>query len=747
MNEIPIAPVNGYRRGHACTGQSGPGTERFRGASHTHSRGGRSRECLFTHRFWRYSWIFPFVLMSLGSRTVPVQASDRPGVPFHRTVLVLFNGRGFSADRNNFRNYWEFPLNYLGLKAQYRNVDSELPNPNELSRYRAVVLSLASPVRHPRTLWAFLGATLSADTKLLILGEMPNGRKTGAGPEPDIVRNSLSRMGLHKAGVWSRQDLRYGVLRRPMVGFEREPPPFPPIFRPLVNAGRSNTLWLGVTSSVHDNVGLMSAFVLTGPFGGIALDADMVRASRWKAVKVGWVIDPFRFIETALDIPASPRMDLTTLNGKRLFYSHVDGDGFETLSEYRRNRMCSEVLYDEVFTRYRLPFTASIIGSQVDPHYEGNGERVKWARRIFALPNVEAGSHTFSHPFYWVPSPYRHEEGPIHIRVPGYRFNLDQEVKGTLDWMNRELMPPGKKVTVYQWSGNTRPGPDALRRVWDYPVWNINGSDTELSPEAPSYIFVSPYYRQIGPYIQFFNSDANEFILTHDWKGPFFGYRNILGTFRNTETPRRVEPINVYIHFYSGQKEASLRALTSVLDWVVKQPIAPVFTSDFVQREYGFVRARYFRIGDKGRTGWRISRYGKETTVRFDHAEGLYPDFDRSDGVIGFSRLNRSLYLFLSPDLPSVQVFLTRRKPSVPYLSSATGDVRFERVPNQGVRVTYMGWEAGSRLRIANLAPGKTYRLSPCGRRESCLRAADPGGSLLLKNPGKGVSRLLEPAS
>jgi hypothetical protein len=689
-------------------------------------------------------FLFPLPLVV---QTAPAEASGFGVTPLHRTVLVLFNGQGFSADKNNFRNYWEFPLNYLGLKARYRNVDDALPDPGQLPKYRAVALSLSAPVRHPSALWSFLKAALDARTKILILGDMPDGGRSPVRRDSDAVRGVLGRMGIGKAGSWARTGLRYTILREPMVGFEREPPRVPPVFRPIVNISRANAVWLGVRSSARPNKGLTSAFVVTGPFGGIALDPFIVGASPLNMEAEGWILDPFRFLDTALDIKMAPRMDITTLNGRRLFYAHVDGDGFETLSEYRRNQMCAEVLYDEVFAHYPLPFTASIIGSQVDPHYQGNAERVSWARKIFRLTNVEAGSHTFSHPFYWVPSRVQQQEGPIHIRVPGYRFNLDQEVRGTLDWMNRNLMPRGKKVMVYQWSGNTRPGPDALERVWAYPIWNINGSDTQISPEASSYIFVSPYYRQVGRYIQFFNSDANEFILTHDWKGPFYGYRNILQTFGNTENPIRIEPVNVYFHFYSAQKEASLRALTSVLDWVETQRLAPVFTSDFIQREYGFVQARYARIRNDGTDGWRISGYGMDTTVRFDHSRGLYPDFKRSAGVIGFSRRNRSLYVFLSPGRESARVFLTSKKPSVPYLASATGMVVFERARENVVHMTYEGWPHRSRIRIANLVPGRSYRLNPCPGKGPCLATADQEGRVLIRNPRTHVRYALEPAS
>ena len=685
------------------------------------------------------TYLFVFVLF------VPAMARARP-VPAdgHRSLLVLYGGPRTTMDDNAFRTNWEFPLNDLGLKAVYLNVTDNRPPPvQDLARYRAVAVSLSGRIRHPAALWAFLEEALKRHKRLLVLGDMPTYRTSTGVPDPQAVR-ALSRMGFKRMGHWGTNSLRYSVLKKAMTGFELPPPPLPPIFPPISSLRKDNTVWIGLRSGDPQNRGVVSTPVVTGPFGGLALDPFVTRDIPLNPGKEGWVINPFLFLEKALDLRQFPRMDLTTLNGNRIFYSQVDGDGFETLSQYRKGRLCAQVLYREIFSRYALPFTVSVIVSQIDPRYQGTKARERLARTIFSLPNVEAASHTFSHPFYWNPTAKQRAEGPTHIHVPGYRFNLDQEVRISLDWMNRHLVPPGKKVMLFQWSGNTRPGADVLRKVWTYPILNLNGSDTRFDGESPSYLGVFPYYRQVGGYVQFYNSDANEFILTHDWRGPYFAYENILETFARTDSPRRVDPVDVYFHFYIAAKEASLHSLERVLDSVSRQRIAPLFASEFVRVEEGFIRARIRPVSAGRRTGWTISRYGRDTTVRFDHASGLYPDLSRSRGILGFRHRQGSLYLFLALR-PSARIFLTRRTPSVPYLRAATGYLLFSRQPGHAVTFTYRGWEPKDRLALGGFPPEKKLALRPC-LRGLCIIRTSRSGRVRLAGLSPNVPYRLDPA-
>ena len=673
--------------------------------------------------------------------------------PLSRHCLVLYYGPvRESDDRNNFRAYWEFPLNYLGFDAVYRNMRRGFPDPATLGHYRAIFLQIdKNPLPDSEGFWRFLDGLLDRKIPFALLEDFPERVKgTSRYAEAGGLRAKvLLRMGLRLRGVWDNNpfDLSYGHRDPRMEGFEAPLPAVPPLFRPLESIDPANRVFLGVRSAEFRNEGVESVYGVVGPWGGMVLDPFMIRWPSLDATHTLWTVNPFRFLETVLGARNTPRMDLTTLNGDRIFYSQVDGDAFETLSRYRRRRMAAEVLYREIFRPIPLPFTVSVITSQIDPKVQGSEARVYWARRIFALPNVEAGSHTYSHPFYWHPTPEQRDEGPVHIQIPHYRLNMATEINGSVAYINRHLLPPGKRVALLQWSGDTRPGPDALRRLAGTGVLNLNGSDTRFDSEAPSYTFVFPYFRRVGPYLQYFNSDVNDYILTNDWRGPYYGYLNVIKTFERTDRPRRVDPIDVYFHFYAGQRESALNALRQVLAWVRRQPIAPLFASDFVRIEQGYIGAR-IGVKKEGREKlWRIADYGRDTTVRFDHAADLYPDPERSQGVIGWRHRLGALYLYLAPGGRGATIALTRERPPGVRLFRATGYVRVSGHPSpREVDFVYDGWQTGDRMVWKGLSPASRYRLEDGGGGPSVRLRTGPDGRLALDGlvPGRPYRLLRE---
>ena len=146
-------------------------------------------------------------------------------------------------------------------------------------------------------------------------------------------------------------------------------------------------------------------------------------------------IDPFAFLTSSLQLPAIPAPDVTTENGRRLFFSHIDGDGFPSLSESPGNPPAGDVLLKEILEKYRVPTTMSVIEAETSPQglYPKMSQQLEAiARRIFRLSHVEIASHTYTHPFRWDNS-VRHgifqedKEAVFHLEVPGYEFDLTRE--------------------------------------------------------------------------------------------------------------------------------------------------------------------------------------------------------------------------------------------------------------------------------------------------------------------------------
>src|SRR5258705_414753 len=184
--------------------------------------------------------------------------------------------------------------------------------------------------------------------------------------------------------------------------------------------------------------------------------------------------------------------------------------------------------------------------------------------------------------------------------------------------------------------------------------------------EWPSYTRVARLMRQVGRHWQTYTSASNENLYTHMWTGPFYGFRHVIETYENTERPRRVAPVNVYYHYYSGERVASLAALQYVHEWVLRQSLARIFTSEYLAIVEGFRTARIARVPE----GWRISGHGALSTVRFDDTRA-HLDLDRSSGVLGYLHHQGALYVHLAGPGPAL-IALRDRPPATAYLVQAS---------------------------------------------------------------------------
>ena len=125
--------------------------------------------------------------------------------------------------------------------------------------------------------------------------------------------------------------------------------------------------------------------------------------------------------------------------------------------------------------------------------------------------------------------------------------------------------------------------------------------------------------RPVGPYYQVYAPVQNENVFTNLWHGPFYGFRDVISTFQLTDRPRRLKPINIYFHFYSGSKLASLKALRQVFDWALAQDVVSVFASDYIHKVEDF---QHLSLARKGDGCWQLSGDGALTTLRLTAAMG-----------------------------------------------------------------------------------------------------------------------------
>jgi polysaccharide biosynthesis protein PelA len=397
---------------------------------------------------------------------------------------------------------------------------------------------------------------------------------------------------------------------------------------------------------VEDRHGTVLTPVVTGPWGGMAL-APWAYYER-PSGKPLWVIEPFELVKTALALPAIPMPDVTTENGQRVWMAHIDGDGFVNRAELPGTPLAAEVIRTRILEKYRYPTTISVIEGEIGPtglHPRLSGEAEAVARKIFRMSTVEGASHTYSHPFDW--QEIRQGElanSEYSLPIKGYHYSMEREIKGSVDYIDKALMPAGKKVKVLLWSGNCLPSAPALRLTREAGLFNMNGGDTTIRKDQPYLFYVSPMARPVDDELQVYAPIMNENVYTNLWHGPFYGFRRVIETFELTDQPRRLKPIDVYYHFYSGEKTASLRALQTVYDWTLKQQIVPLFVSEYTQRAQAYRQVMVFRelSGTLEYDAPAVLH-----TLRF--TGGTFPvDLAADSNVAGYRRLHDGMYFALA---------------------------------------------------------------------------------------------------
>ncbi len=554
------------------------------------------------------------------------------------------------------------PLEYLGYAVDYADVRAPLPSGDLRARYAGIVTwftddDLAGSDRYE----AWLRRQIDEGIKVAIIDHM------GFSPSAGF----LARLGLVVPREPARPPLHVAASDD-WVGFEA----------PAAARSRERPPWdaPGLTRHLElaDAAGHRLAPVAQGDWGGLAL-APYVTAEGVEG-RSRWILDPFRFLAGALALPPIPVPDPTTANGRRLLEIHIDGDGFVSVAELADRPYAGEVIRRELLARYQLPTTVSIIEGEIGPSglYPGKSPALEEiARRIFARPEVEVASHTFSHPFDWARAgslgSESTEEGGgdgERLPIPGYVFSLEREVDGSVAYINQRLAPAGKPTRVFLWSGDALPPEGAIERTDALGLVNLNGDDAEEPGAREALSQVPSMVRPVGRRVQIYAPAQNENVYTNLWRGPFYGFRRVIDYFRFTDSPRRLKPIGIYYHFYSGTKAASIKALHDVYGWALQQETFPVWTSEYAAAVQGFERAV---VGKRLDGSWVLRGFGALTTVRLPPALG-WPDIDRSSGVVGVRDLPQGRYVALAPGGTAV-LAVGAQQPAGPYLTASNAAV------------------------------------------------------------------------
>ncbi|MFZ2971530.1 MAG: endo alpha-1,4 polygalactosaminidase [Ferribacterium limneticum] len=579
-------------------------------------------------------------------------------VPRH--ILVLHNSaEAPSVKFSTAHQYLEMPLNHLGYIVEYADVQNDLPANIHADRYAGVVtwFSGGMPDKPARALSRWLRSKREEGLPVAVISDF------GYPLEGESARSLGLTLQAAPVGTLSI------ASQHAMIGLEAPPRPERSTLTAIHSSGPADQPLL----SLRDSQGKLYTGAAITPWGGFVLGPFAISEIPGSD-RVRWIIDPFAFLSTALRLPPIPVPDVTTENGRRLFFSHIDGDGFPSVAELPGRPLAAEVLYRDVLQKYRIPTTASVIESEVAPDglYPKLSPRMEnVAKQIFSLPHVEIASHSYSHPFRW--HTIKHgifanaEEEYHHLEIPGYTLNLEREIVGSINYIRNRLAPAGKPANILLWSGDTSPGPDALAIAAKAGLLNMNGGDTYISRRHPSLTAVGPLGIRSQGFLQVYAPITNENIYTNLWRGPFYGYEEVIETFEMTDRPRRLKPVDIYYHTYSASKPAGLKALHKAFAWAETQALHPVFASEYIRKVQDFYTMSIARDG----AGWRVRGDGHLRTLRL--AAALRPDIDSARAVAGLSRGSEGDYLHLAGPAAWFATDSARAANRRPYLVDANG--------------------------------------------------------------------------
>jgi hypothetical protein len=146
---------------------------------------------------------------------------------------------------------------------------------------------------------------------------------------------------------------------------------------------------------------------------------------------------------------------------------------------------------------------------------------------------------------------------------------------------------------------------------------------------------------------------------------------------------------------YSGEKQASLKALTDVMEHSSRLELAPITATDYAAIGQGFYT---LRLQELAPLKWRIANRGALNTLRMDNAGTLTVDAQNSKGVLGSRRTGNILYIALDPSSASPELALTStpsEKRSTPLLVDSRWQIRSLIVDGTSARFTAQGFGPG----------------------------------------------------
>lgn len=660
-----------------------------------------------------------------------------------RRILVIYGSvlaeseveEKFAADTFTAERL-QMPLEWMGYEVEYLNIGKVSPPTVLDENFCGVIFDVETQLPYGGEIWYvdWILAQKERGLKILFTGQYPF--------QQDVQRVRLLK-GLGLWGTFAQvpKPLRVELqkVNRDLMNYEALSTAHPTeVEDSRAPKGAQVDLSVGCTDAAANK--LVFDAIYQCSWGGALLEPYATFQA--SADHQASLFDPFKYLNRIFPGGQFPAPDPTTRDGERIFYSHIDGDGFCGVTGYAGDQICGEIVRDRILKKYPLPITVSLVEASTRglekhqnakdvPHYEAV------ARSCFALHNVQAASHSFSHPYVWIDHddefiPLYETRGLELKQEVGYdveKPNMDREIRGSIEYI-KTLLPPGKKIDLMLWSGNCRPSPEALRVCRKMGIENMNGGHTVISKRRPFMSNVSPRIMQWDGELQIHAANQNEFVYTKNWSGPFYGgFTQVIETFEQTEEPRRLKPVNIYYHFYGAMTIGSLRALEKVHQWALDRPLHSMTAADYART----VRDSYHtRIYQQGPRQWLMVNQGHQRTFRLDATTGV-PDIAGSQGITGYRRIKDSLYIHTEGQRVTRLLLADKPKEHL-FLESSQGEISWQTRRGDRLEFSVKELRPNHETVLGGSAPGQRWKLVVNGASTEII--ADPQGRLILKLRG-----------
>ncbi len=683
-----------------------------------------------------------FLLLALACTAAPASAEF-----VRRDVLAISNAyqRGIDASEVETRRLAETPLNHLGLHVIHHDWSrSREPQANDAASVRGALVWFGG-----RTLddvnrfltWAI--DFLESGRYIVMVGEPAFLRdESHAALDQALLGRFLELLGvdIDAAAVLDDFDPLSVVHMDPaMVGYERQLPPIlETVVRVSVHHGDSE-----VYLAIGDSTGERSDVVARTIGGAIAM-GPYAHVDHPASNMGYWLIDPLRFLADGFRMRGIPAPDTTTLTGRRLYFSYVDGDGWNDISSVADGNgvrgSAAAVMLNKLIKQYPdLPVTVAPITADLDLSMFGGRQSIVVARRIFHQSNVELASHTHTHPYDWDYfrpddyDPFKEQvlfgestaaESLLELRIrslaatvreaftpnthhiTNYRghsrqrprmyydgpYDVARDIDQSIDILE-SMAPKNKRVAMVVWPGDGEPFSEALFHVRKRGLVSLGNANSRFDEAFPSLTYVSPISHMADGELQVLAPMADELFYTVKWPDRYAGFRDLISTIKNTDQPVRLRPVAVHYRIHSADRQTSLDAIRSVLDYASSLSITPVTASQYVR----IVRGAFGVRIEKRDQGWVISERGGLNTLRFDDHASSVVDYDLSVGVLGHRHRGEVLYVALDPSVAAATVVLAPAGEPVnrPYLIDSRWSVRNATYLSDGVAFEFAGFGHG----------------------------------------------------